>query len=134
MYWIAYLVWIFQYNYFFSIPPFADVNAHIPKKFKIKTFLTKKNHFQHPKSAKVRRKFLVVESIYLNTGEMCPLDQMIDLKRKFKLRLFIDESISFGTLGKHGKGITEHKNISVILGLRLAIHFVFPHSKARQIV
>lgn len=55
----------------------------------------------------------MVEAIYLNTGEICPLERMIDLKRKFKLRLFIDESVSFGTLGKHGKGITEHKNISV---------------------
>lgn len=68
---------------------------------------------KHPKSAKVRRKFLVVESIYINTGEICPMEKMIELKRKFKVRLFIDESLSFGTLGKRGKGITEHKNISL---------------------
>ena len=70
---------------------------------------------QHPKSAKIRRKFLVVEGIYFNTGEMCPMERMVELKRKYKLRLFIDESISFGTLGDHGRGITEHKNISVKL-------------------
>ncbi len=33
--------------------------------------------------------------------------------QRYKLRLFIDESISFGTIGAHGKGITELKNISV---------------------
>jgi len=38
---------------------------------------------------------------------------MIELKRKYKLRLFIDETVSFGTLGEHGRGITEYKNISV---------------------
>ena len=57
----------------------------------------------------------MVEGIYMNTGNICKLDQMIDLKHKYKLRLFIDESISFGTLGSTGKGITEHLNISVSL-------------------
>ncbi len=32
---------------------------------------------------------------------------------RYKLRLFIDETVSFGTIGEHGKGITELKNISV---------------------
>ena len=56
----------------------------------------------------------MVEGIYMNTGNICKLDQMIDLKHKYKLRLFIDESISFGTLGSTGKGITEYLKISVI--------------------
>ena len=68
---------------------------------------------QHPKSAKIRRKFLVVEGIYFNTGEICPIESLVELKRRYKLRLFIDESISFGTLGDHGRGITEYKNIAV---------------------
>jgi hypothetical protein len=64
----------------------------------------------------------VVEGIYLNTGDMCPLEKMVELKRRYKLRLFIDESISFGTLGDHGRGITEHKNISVC---HFSISFLF---------
>lgn len=68
---------------------------------------------QHPKQAKVSRRFLVVEGIYMNNGTLCNIDRMIDLKRKYKLRLFIDETVSFGTLGEHGRGITEYKNISV---------------------
>jgi serine palmitoyltransferase len=55
----------------------------------------------------------VVEGIYYNTGRLCNIERMIDLKRRYKLRLFIDESVSFGTLGEHGRGITEYKNISV---------------------
>lgn len=70
---------------------------------------------QKPKQAKVSRRFLVVEGIYLNTGRMCPLREMMELKEKFKLRLFIDESISFGTLGSSGKGITEHLDVPVRL-------------------
>ena len=69
---------------------------------------------KNPKLAQKIRRFLVVEGIYMNTGNICKLDQMIDLKHKYKLRLFIDESISFGTLGSTGKGITEHMKISVL--------------------
>ena len=57
-----------------------------------------KDELKNPKLTKITRKFLVVEGIYLNTGEICCLKEMILLKRKHKLRLFIDESISFGVL------------------------------------
>ena len=38
---------------------------------------------------------------------------MVMLKHKFKLRFFIDESVSFGTLGDHGKGITEYAGLEL---------------------
>ncbi|XP_014229176.1 serine palmitoyltransferase 1 [Trichogramma pretiosum] len=57
------------------------------------------------------RKFLIVEGIYMNTGKICPLPELVALCRKYKLRIFVDESISFGTLGAHGKGVTEHFNV-----------------------
>lgn len=72
-----------------------------------------KDDRKHPKLAKMTRRFLVVEGIYMNTGQICKLDKMVELKRKHKLRLFIDESISFGVLGATGRGITEHLSISV---------------------
>ncbi|CAH1773901.1 unnamed protein product, partial [Owenia fusiformis] len=68
---------------------------------------------KNPKKAKVTRRFMIVEGLYLNHGDICPLPQLIDLKWKYKVRIFIDESISFGTLGKSGKGVTEHFNIPV---------------------
>jgi len=49
----------------------------------------------------------------MNTGEICPLPQLVALRQKYKLRLFIDESISFGTLGQGGHGVTEHFNVDV---------------------
>ena len=55
----------------------------------------------------------------MNTGQVCNIHRMIELKHKYKLRLFIDESVSFGSIGQHGKGITEHKNISVIFFIAL---------------
>lgn len=64
------------------------------------------------KASKIRR-FIIVEAIYMNTGEMCPLTEIIELRKRYKLRMILDESVSFGALGKHGRGITEHLNINV---------------------
>ncbi|XP_041449079.1 serine palmitoyltransferase 1 [Drosophila obscura] len=66
---------------------------------------------KNPKKALKTRRFLVAEGIYMNTGEICPLPQLVALRKQYKLRIFIDESISFGTLGKGGRGVTEHFNI-----------------------
>ncbi|KAG6803815.1 serine palmitoyltransferase 1 [Apis mellifera caucasica] len=66
---------------------------------------------QNPKKAAKTKRFLIVEGIYMNTGNICPLPELVILCRKYKLRIFIDESISFGTLGEHGKGITEYFDI-----------------------
>lgn len=68
---------------------------------------------RNPKKAKVTRRFLVIEGLYMNTGDICPLPQLVDLKHKYKVRIFMDETISFGTLGKTGKGVTEHFGIPI---------------------
>lgn len=65
---------------------------------------------KNPKAAKIKR-FLIVEGIYLYTGQICPLPELVALCKNYKLRIFIDESISIGTLGANGKGITEHFGI-----------------------
>ncbi|XP_027206929.2 serine palmitoyltransferase 1 [Penaeus vannamei] len=64
-----------------------------------------------PRKANATRKFLVVEGIYMNSGLMCPLPELVKLRQKYKLRLFIDESITFGTLGKNCRGITDHFDV-----------------------
>ena len=71
--------------------------------------LDKKN----PKKAKVTRKFLVIEGLYLNHGDLCPLAKMVEWKYKYKYRIFLDESVSFATIGKTGRGVTEYFNIPV---------------------
>lgn len=68
---------------------------------------------KNPKKAAKIRRFIIVEAIYMNTGEMCPLAEIIELRRRYKLRLILDESVSFGTLGKNGRGIIEHLNLNV---------------------
>ncbi|CAK8675690.1 unnamed protein product [Clavelina lepadiformis] len=66
-----------------------------------------------PKKAAVVRKFMVVEGIYMNSGQICDLPKLVEFKYKYKVRLFVEESLSFGVLGKHGRGVTEHFNIPI---------------------
>ncbi len=37
----------------------------------------------------------------------------VELKKKYKYRLILDESISFGTVGRTGRGLTELYNVPV---------------------
>ncbi|XP_054375427.1 serine palmitoyltransferase 1 isoform X1 [Pongo abelii] len=40
-------------------------------------------------------------------------DQKVKLKYKYKARIFLEESLSFGVLGEHGRGVTEHYGINI---------------------
>ncbi len=60
-----------------------------------------------------QRRFVVIEGLYRNYGDIAPLDVIVDFKRKYKWRIFCDESASFGVLGEHGLGITEHFGLPV---------------------
>ena len=55
-----------------------------------------------------QRRFIVVEGLYKNYGHIAPIDELVDLKTEFCYRLIVDESFSFGTLGKSGRGVIEH--------------------------
>uniref|UniRef100_A0A1I8FHX2 Serine palmitoyltransferase 1 n=1 Tax=Macrostomum lignano TaxID=282301 RepID=A0A1I8FHX2_9PLAT len=66
-----------------------------------------------PKKARVTRKFIVVEGLYVNCGDICPLGELVKLKYKYKVRLFVEESASLGTLGATGRGICEEAGVSV---------------------
>jgi len=81
----------------------------LENKLKEKEQIDKKD----PKKAAVIRKFLVVEGIYANTGDLCDLPKLVELKYKYKVRLFVEESYSFGVLGKYGRGVTEHFNVPI---------------------
>ncbi|GAB1600150.1 hypothetical protein Ahia01_000292500, partial [Argonauta hians] len=68
---------------------------------------------QNPKKAKTTKKLIVVEGIYLNSGDICPLPRIVELRDIYKVRVMVDESFSFGILGPTGRGITEHYGLSV---------------------
>ncbi|EJW77119.1 serine palmitoyltransferase 1, partial [Wuchereria bancrofti] len=57
-----------------------------------------------PKLASKTRRFMMVEGLYMNSGDLCPLPELMALKWKYKVRIFIDESLSIGVIGKTGRG------------------------------
>ncbi|CCF57833.1 hypothetical protein KAFR_0D01860 [Kazachstania africana CBS 2517] len=59
----------------------------------------------------IPRKFIVTEGIFHNSGDIAPLPDLVRLKLKHKFRLFVDETLSLGVLGKTGRGLTEHFNM-----------------------
>uniref|UniRef100_A0A7I4Y7E9 Serine palmitoyltransferase 1 n=1 Tax=Haemonchus contortus TaxID=6289 RepID=A0A7I4Y7E9_HAECO len=67
-----------------------------------------------PKKAATTRRFIVVEGLYANTADLCPLPRIMELKWKYKVRVFIDESWSFGVIGNTGRGVTEHFGVPII--------------------
>jgi serine palmitoyltransferase len=54
-----------------------------------------------------QRRFLVTEALFKNTGQLCPLDKLFELKEQFKYRVILDESFSFGAIGATGRGAAE---------------------------
>ncbi|KAG5272676.1 hypothetical protein AALO_G00168140 [Alosa alosa] len=68
---------------------------------------------RNPRKARVTRRFIVVEGLYVNTADVCPLPELVKLKYKYKVRIFLEESVSFGVLGEHGRGVTEHFGVNI---------------------
>jgi serine palmitoyltransferase len=57
------------------------------------------------------RRFIVTEGVFENVGDMADLPKIIELKHKFKFRLILDETWSFGVLGRTGRGLTEQQHV-----------------------
>ncbi|KAH9103971.1 hypothetical protein AeMF1_019818, partial [Aphanomyces euteiches] len=60
---------------------------------------------------KYRRVLIVIEGVYSMDGDIPDLPGFVELKKKHKCFLFLDEAHSFGTMGATGKGMCEHYNV-----------------------
>ncbi|KZV91357.1 PLP-dependent transferase [Exidia glandulosa HHB12029] len=65
------------------------------------------------KRAPLTRRFIITEAIFDHDGTIADLPRIVELKKKYKHRLILDETTSFGSLGKHGRGLTEHHGVPV---------------------
>lgn len=65
-----------------------------------------------PRTHRPWRKILVVvEGLYSMEGTMCDLPAIVELKKKYKFYLFIDEAHSVGALGPRGRGVCDYFNV-----------------------
>ncbi|KAK4111660.1 PLP-dependent transferase [Canariomyces notabilis] len=60
---------------------------------------------------KLTRRFIVTEALFETIGDVNNLPKLIELKEKYKFRIILDETWSFGVLGRTGRGLTEAQNV-----------------------
>ncbi|CAF4907985.1 unnamed protein product [Rotaria sp. Silwood1] len=66
----------------------------------------------HPRTNRPWKKIvIVVEGVYSMEGSICRLPQLIELKKKYKAYLYMDEAHSIGAMGKIGRGIVDYFNV-----------------------
>ncbi|KAK5993118.1 Serine palmitoyltransferase 1 [Cladobotryum mycophilum] len=66
---------------------------------------------EQAKAKKLTRRFIVTEGLFETTGDATDLPRLIELKEKYKFRIILDETWSFGVLGRTGRGLTEAQNV-----------------------
>ena len=59
------------------------------------------------------RRFIITEGLFEDVGDMPNLPTIIELKLRYKFRLILDETWSYGVLGRTGRGLTEQQNVDV---------------------
>eukprot|EP01023_Acetabularia_acetabulum_P026057 TRINITY_DN2481_c0_g1_i2.p1 TRINITY_DN2481_c0_g1~~TRINITY_DN2481_c0_g1_i2.p1 ORF type:complete len:444 (+),score=71.01 TRINITY_DN2481_c0_g1_i2:162-1493(+) len=57
---------------------------------------------------KPRKLIILVEGIYSMEGEIVDLKRVVEIKKKYKALLYLDEAHSIGALGSTGRGACEH--------------------------
>jgi serine palmitoyltransferase len=66
---------------------------------------------EQAKAKKLTRRFIVSEGLFETVGDACDLPRLIELKERYKFRIILDETWSFGVLGRTGRGLTEAQNV-----------------------
>ncbi|KAF2466057.1 serine palmitoyltransferas-like protein 2 [Lindgomyces ingoldianus] len=65
-----------------------------------------------PRTHRPWKKILVaVEGLYSMEGTMCNLPALVQMKKKYKYHLFVDEAHSIGALGPQGRGVCDYFGI-----------------------
>ena len=58
-----------------------------------------------------RRVLIAVEGVYSMDGDYPDLPKFVEIKKRHKALLLVDEAHSIGTMGRHGRGMSEHFEI-----------------------
>ncbi|KAM7204547.1 Pyridoxal phosphate-dependent transferase [Rhypophila sp. PSN 637] len=66
---------------------------------------------EQAKKKQLTRRFIVTEALFETVGDCTDLPRLVELKEKYKFRIILDETWSFGVLGRTGRGLTEAQNV-----------------------
>ncbi|MBQ0060583.1 MAG: aminotransferase class I/II-fold pyridoxal phosphate-dependent enzyme [Bacteroidaceae bacterium] len=53
-------------------------------------------------------KLMVADGVFSMEGDLAPLPQMVELKKKYNGNIMIDEAHGLGVFGKNGRGVCDH--------------------------
>ncbi|NEQ72401.1 MAG: aminotransferase class I/II-fold pyridoxal phosphate-dependent enzyme [Okeania sp. SIO2C9] len=59
-----------------------------------------------------KRILIAIEGVYSTDGDIPDLPKFIEIKQRYKAFLMVDEAHSIGTIGKHGRGISEYFGVN----------------------
>lgn len=69
---------------------------------------------------RAREAIIIVEGIYSMLGDVAPLVEIVEIKRRYGGYLLVDEAHSFGVMGAKGRGLAEElgveEDVDIILG------------------
>ncbi len=70
--------------------------------------------------ARAKDAIIIVEGIYSMLGDVAPLVEIVDIKKRFGGYLLVDEAHSFGVMGSGGRGLAQElgveQDVDIILG------------------
>lgn len=65
-------------------------------------------------------KLIIIDGVYSMAGDIAPLPEIVELKKKYGARLMVDDAHSIGVLGKNGRGTANHfgleRDVDLIMG------------------
>ncbi|MEZ5015046.1 MAG: 8-amino-7-oxononanoate synthase [Chitinophagales bacterium] len=56
---------------------------------------------------KTGEKWIVVESVYSMDGDLCPLQEIVELAKKYHAHILLDEAHATGVIGNRGEGLAQ---------------------------
>lgn len=67
-----------------------------------------------------RGKLIAVDGVFSMEGDLAPLPQIVDLKKRYGARLMVDDAHGLGVFGENGRGTPEHfgveDDIDLVMG------------------
>lgn len=62
-------------------------------------------------SRNARRKMIVTDGVFSMDGDIAPLDEVVDLARKYDAFVMVDDAHASGVIGKQGRGTVDYFNL-----------------------